>query len=282
MTDWRPNWKNPEAYRIAEHQKDLKWWAWQFVRRNEDYQGLWDREVQRLRVALAKSDRATIGQLVGLIGPERMPRVTDASQVEYFSICSECLEEFGFNPLTDPSIDEPRELLFEVSSHRLHPGSLATLDGLRKRLSLCPDLASEVGLRVGIVDLTLPIGEQIANIGKLATEERDDAENGGHLREEVVTFERLGKAERDGGKDDPESLHRERPAKRPDERWPLYLRLLDARAAGASYRIIGQTLFSAYGESRRTAINTCRQAKRWTEPDRYLKLLRLRSPRVYS
>lgn len=62
----------------------------------------------------------------------------------------------------------------------------------------------------------------------------------------------------------------------PDPAWPLYLRVLDARQAGATHSEIGEKLWPKKqidGACAEASKESFKQAKNWLDPDQYLKLL---------
>jgi hypothetical protein len=115
MPDWRPDWQRAEAYIFADA-LGLRYSAWEFLRRNSDYQKDWEE-------ALRLFQRA--GPEVAQHGFPRV-RTLDPSSEHFIIIGSlaaadELRKRWGIQGFVNPEHNRPRQLIFQ------HPNEIVAI-----------------------------------------------------------------------------------------------------------------------------------------------------------
>ena len=109
--EWLPDWKDPSAYPDPKKTTDLQW-AWEFLRRNKQYQADWHVEW----LAHFKTQGKPLGEII--------PTDDQGSRGRkyYFST-------YGLYTLPDPSIARPQHLVFEPGFGEIRMYGMKKLDG---------------------------------------------------------------------------------------------------------------------------------------------------------
>lgn len=233
-------WRNESDYSFTEGLAP-KWWAWEFLRRNADYRRDWHEKLRdyELHGEHRLPPPIKTGGTRGL-SPED-PDFLLATGRFY----REAWDRWNLWGYVNPSQERPTHLEFLV-----FVGAATLPEGFpevpkepqQKELTVYPH---DILLRM---DFRWPIS-------RLLQEAR-------FLLEHAQTGFRAA-----GYK-----LLRTR---RMPENWRLYLRALDARADGASYKQIAEVLFpNEAGDPDRKVGETLRQARRLLKPSGYVKILR--------
>jgi hypothetical protein len=215
--DWLPDWRDSSAYPAAS--APLCQWAWQFLRRNPEYQADWESFV---RPHYDPVDRSIDGRSV----------------VPFHTL----REKYGVHYPADPALRDTDPMFEAAYILRTIEGSIRLLPGQVWRLR-----EHEVGI---ILDKRLPRGPQIRAA---------DA----YFEEMQRTFD---------GDVIEVRYHR--------DKWPNYLRILDAKAAGEKHDVIAAGLFpqlsNAYDDGykgRKQVQNQLKAAQRLRDVDyRYIPL----------
>jgi len=230
MPDWRPDWQRAEAYIFADA-LGLRYSAWEFLRRNSDYQKDWEE-------ALRLFQRA--GPEVAQHGFPRV-RTLDPSSEHFIIIGSlaaadELRKRWGIQGFVNPEHNRPRQLIFQ------HPNEIVAIKANAGNDPITIKLAENEVLVKFKMDMALE--SQMASAKMLLSGMQEDS----HIR---VRKQRRHKAS-----------------------WRLYLRILDAKAAGATYKEM-MVLFepSADADLIKKVGDTLQRAKRMTRPAGYLGIL---------
>jgi hypothetical protein len=219
-----PDWHDAAAYPRPNDLSD-RLWRWEFIRRMKDYRDAWDRaskieyEIECRMAEEAGRDKARILQ------PDDFYFVVNtavwSNPAQY-----QDLIKYNINPFYNPRVAVPRlfrdgPIVFGL------PGSEYSDEqgGCFLSQPKAEYRRDPVGIRPGwaIVhfDLSEPIDTQLERAKKRLQEVQED------FLEEVSLVDRLKQ----------KSARRQRKKK-----WPSYLRVLDARDAGATYEVIGRKL----------------------------------------
>jgi hypothetical protein len=217
------DWRNPDEYPLPEGLEPWEW-AWQFLRRNPDYQADFHAALDRF---WARED--DFSQLVAeRNGPEFKP--DSIPNVE-------CRHKWYVEYYLDPEIEQPTVDPF-----------LGFVDLYMANTHLWPLQNHEVLVRF---DLRRPLPRQLKRALAVMEPRQTNMAARGRLKLRRPNLQR--------------------------ERWPLYLRLLDARAAGASYREIAAELLPKLQSFDRTPESTVdspmRRALRMCRADVYRDIL---------
>lgn len=243
-----PDWRKPEDYDFTKKLRPHRW-AWEFLRRNPDYQQEWQ-EALRLFNAYC----AEYGEDEGrrrFCYSERGDPADTRFCIGNFSMAQETtIPRWGIGNYHNPDHDVPFRLAFE-GGHSLPP----TFAPWLRLEQPAPDPCNlPIELRpwhvAVLFDARYPIEYQLESVRKSFP-----------LHQEMFK-------ER-GGKLAP------RPMRRAAGTWPLYLRVLDGRAAGATFRELAKVLLPklAANVDPHTRISTLlRQARRMTKPESYRQI----------
>lgn len=119
--EWRPDWKDESQYEFCDR-LTAEGWAWQFVRRNHEYQLYWVTEEMLCEGAIDADPAPKFQETENGIRFERGISV------------EECAREWGFHPPFNPCLDDVEaEFLVERASPVLEPGTVSTLDEFMSR-----------------------------------------------------------------------------------------------------------------------------------------------------
>lgn len=204
--EWLPDWTDPKGY---PKQLSLLEWRWQFLRRRLDYQAAWREGERRFK----KAWRANPALARALTKKKPKSNVAEwaerqleaAERLSELAGRDELLRPFAIRDFLNPSKDYPES---ELGMYFRRPdfGGVVTLD---------PGDISEAYKR-GVVlvafDLRWNLEQQLRDAKQLLTDERNAA----------------------GLSPTVERMH--------PNRWPLYLRVLDAKASRASLTAIAHGL----------------------------------------
>jgi Uncharacterized conserved protein (DUF2285)/Family of unknown function (DUF6499) len=205
VPNWRPDWRDPKKYPDPDKTR-LDQWAWEFLRRNEEYQQVWSQMIELHEVA---HDPPPEGPGSSRIAREFKSRDTISSDVlRIFQ------QKFGI--ILPASPDQPR-----VPPKFLHH----TVSGRdRPSLKFCPEeqsyevkLSLEPGESLIVFNLAWPIDMQL---------ERARA----CLKERAAYLRQLGDLQ------PMESANHV-------SKFQAYLRILDANSAGASQREMAAVIY---------------------------------------
>ena len=209
------NWRNAEDYPSVDSLSPGRW-AWEFLRRNQDYREDWEKKLEIWNSEVAK----------GEIMAPNYPEVDDRRfniPAGIFSPFDECKARWGLSSYVNPDQDDPIKLGFEVSFGPLI-GKEFIFDEPQLMLRL---------------DINRPISPQL-NVSKPS----------------LLRFQKILKQNRVIEVVTPRG-HR--------NQWTRYLRVLDARSAGASYEEIAGSVISEPGpddDPRRIVEGILKQARR--------------------
>ncbi len=253
MTHWPPRWQDPEDYRYTAELSPTGW-AWEFVRRNPEYREFWDAEVRRLLEAIRKGDSDYYGSRVGFRPGTKEPAHTDPNAPRFWIYSKQCQEQWGFGPPTNPYIEGASPAAFSGASvGAFIPGISGDLKVLRTVLRWAEEEDWELQhLRASIVDLRQPIAPQLERIRAYLLLTQKELKEQGEIKVQRTT--------------------------RHDKKWPMYLRLLDARAAGATPQEIAEHFYpnpKADEDPIGKIAEKLKQATAQTKPEVYLKALGL-------
>ena len=210
MTDWGvPDWRNSEAYPRPE-ELDLTGWRWQFVRRRHDYREYWDSNSP----AAWERHRQFV-ELQRARGHDKFP-LDPLGEGFSFKADDDAINAFGLEIILHPSLPTVPVL----SPFLPQPG-----DGPLWR-DRDEDLrAAAGGSHMVEFDLSLPLGPQLKRA-------KDVLEGWQLIFLEDAPAEIRDKARRKSKT----ALH--------VRKWPRYLRVVDGRDAGASWREIAETVLN--------------------------------------
>ena len=239
-TDWGvPTWEHPEYYENAHW--DSNQWRWEFLRRRQDYREVFEK-------ALAE-----------LLDPLATPE--DYADVEHFLIGDgmrawpfhhKDAERFRLEELYDPVISEWMGCGPEWNSGLIHSG----LNGRDYRWRGPKDGWREVDaphLVSVTFDLRFPLAAQFA-------EARDYIED---MQFQSLVYAEIEAEDWDEDVAIADAKKRIASPKFHQSKWPLYLRVLDARAAGASLAQIAEILPDTMSrQDPQSARNVLTQAER--------------------
>ncbi len=213
MESWRPNWEIEEEYAFTA-ELSLSGWAWEFVKRNPEYQAFWEECAEGLR--------RSQGWLEQALGREPAKEPTPISDI-YGGRSEECRKRWGFYPPAAPKtpIDVVGALVVFVgrSGSPLPPAILRDWQTMLSAMERVPEGEKLGHLRFATLDLSVKLGPQIRYIEAVARAEQDRAQ------------EREGLTPR----------RSEVPSDKSP--WVRCLRVLDARAKGVTYKEIAVVLF---------------------------------------
>jgi hypothetical protein len=225
MANWPPDWRDPAAYPDPDTTTATRW-AWEFLRRNPDYQ-----DDARWVHSLGERAEETGGDEPGSefldereADPPARPGETERAYLErvgggrVFPLAVAVANSWGMErcpPLPEqPDADEGRSVVYLMARFRLAGGSM-----------LCPptrqtdmQLSLDRWQRAIVFDLEQPITPQLERADRQLREEQ-------HNR---IQSNRIEPYE---------------PPKQYTRHWRDYLRILDARAEGVSQQAIGIALY---------------------------------------
>lgn len=280
-----PNWRYPDEYPSPKKLTHREW-AWEFLRRNPDYRKEWEealrdwerdlpdwqRELKERLEALRRDHPGAEVELRLRIEDDSLPpgrksflMAPDPLSPRFIITGSKVLPKasrWGLWGFVNPDLDSPRSPFPGNVSSEYHEQCFPVAATAIPFMSEDPSRLSDPPRKVGLVcrphevvvgfNLRLPIDHQLKRAKRL--------------------LQRLQTSYRQqlGGKVQSVKRHR--------EKWPLYLRTLDARSAHASYKEIAEELFpperrSADSDGEKMVDNALRAARRMTKPSGYLKLL---------
>jgi len=195
---WLPDWKDKRSYPNVSGTPSLQW-AWEFLRRNYQYQQLWDQLIGPSHNATKFDDAWKTFQRVRR-GPgvrHRIPLTKNPFQP--------FKEQFHIATYPPPPWEQQAKLYFdsEFIVYQLGANPAAKVHGFLNQNQI-----------VVWFDLTWPLGAQLENAKKIVTEAATRAKKSPKLLRQRA------------------------------EHYSNYLRVLDAKTSGASYRQILNVLYS--------------------------------------
>ena len=241
-----PDWRKQEDYSFTEGLSNYRW-AWEFLRRNPDYKKDWEQALRLYLKFCADHGKQAAGER--LCYGEQVEPSDHRFSIGDSRLRPEMLEKWGTVGFVNPEQDNPERLCFKPKarypfSHR-GPTVEAEAEGVDLRLRL---EAYQVAI---VYDVRFPLEDQVKN-SRL------------HLRQHLSYFTKAL-----GGKVFP------RPHRMPVE-WRRYLRLLDGREAGATYKQLAETILGTQAKNAdpfKTIDDLLQQAKEMLKPERYLKII---------
>lgn len=211
-----PDWRDEGQY-PAPGDLPAELWRWQFIRRMQDYREAWERAapIERAAIIKARGDAAKVLEAASL----------------YFRVSGEAfdapgdwrgLARYPMATYPNPRANAPQiapGFVVPLIFQDMQAGSRSTFGGTEG--VLIPKSYVRPGHASVTFDLTAPLGPQLKRAEK-------------HLRHAQEHY-----GERHGFL--PAVREQEKPRVR-DEKWPLYLRTMDARNDGVTFDEIGRTL----------------------------------------
>lgn len=274
-----PNWRNPDEYPSPGSLSDV-YWAWEFLRRNPDYREEWKGALRRWERSLSQEDRelrreqeqarrehpekAEDRLWVLCEGPSGLKTymvVLDPLSPHFILMSSTIqarVRRWGLAGYVNPDVDRPMCIFdgWTPSDHheplRIRPKTVMGNDSFHL---FNPPKRVYFDLRFHEVavpfNLRLPIDYQLKVVKAM-------------LKGLQKSYKALG-----GKLQKPN---------RPRKLWPLYLRLLDGSADGATYEEMAEVVFpeehrSADCDAVKKVDDTLQAARKMTQPSGYLKLL---------
>lgn len=232
---WLPDWTQELAY--PAQRKNIDAWRWEFLRRNPRYQDDWER-LMRPQYGADAVSRFREPRYVA-VAPAPRGRLNDDRPEIYFP------QKYGIGwpppppEMTDPPLDF--EFVFAVDYERPPLSMVPADEPYSVRIELAPgDIAF-------VFNVTLPLTPQFERARKAVNQHADNLKIAG----DGTMIERRNHL----------------------NKWPLYLRVLDAEASGASFNEMAVILFpektNVYPdyEGQRAAKNALSAARRLRDGD---------------
>ena len=219
-----PDWRDATAYPQPDGLSD-RLWRWEFIRRMHDYRNAWDRaseveyEIECHMAEKAGRDKSRIRQ------PDDLYFVVNLAVWSNLSQYQELIK-YNINPFYNPRVAVPRVFrdgpsLMNLSApcYRDERGGFFVSNP--KMESRYDPVTIQPGWTIVHFDLTEPLDIQLDRAKKRLQRVQED-----FLKEVGLT----------------DQIKQKSTQRRRKDMWPLYLRVLDARDAGASYEMIGRKL----------------------------------------
>jgi hypothetical protein len=216
MSDWRPDWQCADEYTFMDA-LGMRSCAWEFLRRNIDYQEDWESFWREHHKAIARFGPT-------FVSPQAAGR--------------ELLKRWGIHGFVDPADDRPgHKLVFRYPNEPIAITAAENSDSVTVKLGegeVLVKLKLQLALEPQLASARMLLGSMQIGLGVKVRKQRRHKAN-----------------------------------------WKLYLRLLDARAAGVTYTRIAAELFtlSHQANAEKKAEDTFRRAKKMTTPAGYLGIL---------
>lgn len=268
--DWLPNWRNKSEYPDPKQMNNSRW-AWEFLRRNKEYQQDYERFQVYLQYHEDKAPHTPL-DVYAVCDPPALENETEdkytkrmAEADQYWKITPlpvALAEKHGLyhrapHALIDPRKDDPARLLFSTESS---PSLLGSPGGVFMWLREYAAKRAPVSEVVVKFDLELPIDVQIE-------------------KAKILLEWKQGDLDKDG------LIQPKKPRNR-KEKYVNYLRLLDAEVCGVEVREMAEVIFPHIENSHsigylgdKTARNQLQAAKKMRDSYyRYLTMNRRKKP----
>lgn len=254
------SWKDHSSYDyILTH--TVKDWGWEFIRRDKRYRDEWKKEFEQFKKTKGKqvlmpllvASDALIFSDLKISRPTKEPlNLTKPDDMDSFMILSEDANKWGLQGYQNPDCKKlNKDILLPVKKLFVDALDKRVLveDGDEGPIQIVDDEVT-ISLKdhtlIIVLDLKKPLAPQIDEISRRARERQDNLRK---ANPELVTF----RAEEIGVND--------------RSTWIIYLRCLDARAAGEKRIVAARTIFPNNTNS------SPRSEKKWDEALRQVKNL---------